>query len=113
MTAKNSAKLLEKVLNSFLDLGGRDRLDNFNCGHNGTGVVRDIDVEGGVHLAIRVIRGRVFYHRDLLAKLSSKANGCLHTRVCYEPDDDELMNAMLFEQQIKVGIGKTTGTPML
>ena len=27
----------------------RDRVDDFICGHNGTGVVRDIDVESGVH----------------------------------------------------------------
>jgi hypothetical protein len=35
------------------------RVDDFICGHNGTGVVREIDVESGVHL-IRIIRGRVF-----------------------------------------------------
>jgi hypothetical protein len=29
------------------------------CRHNGTGVVREIAVEIGVHLFIRVIRGRV------------------------------------------------------
>ena len=31
----------------------------------------------------------------------------------YESDDDELMNAMLFELQIQIGIGKAAGTPML
>src|SRR5262245_57599885 len=61
----------------------------------------------------RVIRGRVFYHRHLVAKLSGKANRCLHARVCYEPDDDELMNAMLLKLQIQIGVGKATGTPML
>jgi hypothetical protein len=30
------------------------------CGHNDTGVVRDIDVESGVHLLIRVIRRHAF-----------------------------------------------------
>lgn len=67
----------------------------------------------GVHLFIREIRGRVFYHRDLVAKLSGKANSCRHARGCYEPDDDELMNAMRFELQIQIGVGKATGTPML
>src|SRR5882762_239646 len=32
------------------------RVDDFICGQNGTGVVRDIDVESGVHLLIRLIR---------------------------------------------------------
>jgi hypothetical protein len=65
----------------------RERVDDRICGHNGPGVVRDIDVESGVHLLIRVTRGRVFYHRDFVAKLSGIANNCLHARVCYEPDD--------------------------
>src|SRR5207253_7439744 len=42
----------------------------------------------------------VLYHGDLVAQLGGKANRCLHARVCYEPDDDELVDAMLFELQI-------------
>src|SRR5229473_5321873 len=56
-------------------LDRRDQVDDFICGHNGTGVVWDIDVESGVHLLIRVIRRRVFYHRHPVAELSGKANG--------------------------------------
>ena len=66
-----------------------------------------------MHFLIRVIRGRVFYHRDLVAKLSGKANSCLHARVCYEPDDDELVDAVLFELQVQIRVGKAAGTPML
>src|SRR5215470_9612503 len=33
--------------------------------------------------------------------------------MCYEPDDDESVNAMLFELQIQVCVGKAAGTPML
>jgi len=40
---------------------------------------------------------RVFYHRDLVAKLSGKANGGFDAGICYESDDDELVNAMLFK----------------
>jgi hypothetical protein len=69
-------------------------------GHNGTGIAGD---EGGVHELICVIRGRVFYFGDVVAKLSGKANRRFHARVCYQPDDDELMNAMLFELQIQIG----------
>src|SRR5262249_13511823 len=75
----------------------RNRVDDFLCGHNGTGVVRDINVESGVHLLIRVIRRCIFYHRDFVAKLSGKANGRRDAGVCYESDDDELLNAVLLE----------------
>jgi hypothetical protein len=88
-------------------------LDDLLCGHNGIGVVREIDIESGVHRLIRVIRGRVLYHRDLVAKLSGKADGCLHARVCDEPDDDELMNAVLLQQQIEISVGEAAGAPML
>src|SRR5215510_1645721 len=97
----------------FLRLERRDRVDDFICGHNGTGVVRDIDVEGSVHLFIRVARRRVFYHRDLVAKLSPITNSCLHTGVRYESYDDELMDAVLLELQIQICVGKAAGTPML
>src|SRR5262245_16643301 len=77
------------------------------------GVIRDIDVERGVHLLSRVIRRRVFYHRNLVAKLSGKANSRLDARMRYEPDDDELMNTMLLELQIQICVGEATRTPML
>ena len=66
-----------------------------------------------MHFLIRVIRGRVFYHRDLVATLSGKANNCLHARVRYEPDDDELVDAVLFKLQIQIDISNATGTSML
>jgi len=96
-----------------LGLERRDRVDDLSCGHNGTGVVWDIDVESGVHLLIRVTRGRVFHHRDLVAKLSAIAYGRLHTRMRDEFDDDELMDAVFLELQIQIRVGETTGTPML
>ena len=96
-----------------LGLDGRDQADDFICGHNGTGVARDIDVESGVHLLIRVIRRRVFYHRDLVAELSGKANGRFDAGMCNEPNDDELMDAVLLELQIQICVGEATGAPML
>src|SRR4029450_2424586 len=32
--------------------------------------------------------------------------------MCYETDDDELVDAVLLQQQIEVGIGEAAGTPM-
>jgi len=79
----------------------RDRVDDLACGHSITGIVRNIDVESGVHVYIRVVCCRVFYHCDLVAKLSGITNSCLHTRVRYESRDDELMEAVLLELQIQ------------
>jgi hypothetical protein len=63
-----------------------------------------------VHLLIRVTRGRVFHHRDLVAKLSAIAYGRLDTRMRDESDDDELMDAVFLELQIQIRVGETTGT---
>ena len=50
-----------------------------------------------MHLRIRVIRRRIFYHRDLVAELSGKADGRFDAGMCDQPDDDELMNAVFLE----------------
>src|SRR5580658_8588358 len=33
--------------------------------------------------------------------------------MCYQPHDDELMDAVFLELQIQIRVGETTGTPML
>src|SRR5205807_1780868 len=81
--------------------------------HDRTGIVREIDVESGVHLLIRVIRSRVFYHRDVVAELSGKANGRFDAGMGYEPDNDELVDAVLLELQIQIRVGEAAGTPVL
>src|SRR3974377_176906 len=88
---------LSTAHSSSLGLDRRDRADDFLCGDNGAGVVRDVDVERGMHLFIRVIRRRVFYHRDLVAELSGVANGRFDAGMCYQSDHNELMDAVLFE----------------
>src|SRR5580765_1950858 len=72
--------------------GRGDRVDDVVGGHDRARVVRDIDVERGVHLFIRVARGRVSHHRDLIPELGGKANGRLDAGVRDEADDDELVN---------------------
>jgi hypothetical protein len=59
----------------FKDLGWTDRVDKFICGYDRAGVVWDFDLEGGVHLLIRLTCGRVFYHRHLVAELGGISNG--------------------------------------
>ena len=79
----------------------------------GIGVVWEIDVESGMHLLIRVIRGGVFYHHDLVAKLCAIAYCRLDTHMRDDPYDDELMDAVFLELQIQICVGETTGTPIL
>ena len=78
-----------------------------------TGVIWDIDFECGVHVLVRVACGRVFHHRDLIAKLSGIANGGLHTGMRDQPHDDQFMNPVFLEVQVQIRVGETAGTPML
>src|SRR5262249_589779 len=91
----------------------RERVDDFICGHNGIGVVWDIDVERGVHLVIRIAGGRVLHHRDIVTKLSGITNRGLQTGVCDESHHDELMDAVFLELHIQIRVGEATGPPML
>src|SRR6266705_2992627 len=68
----------------FLVPGGlerRDRVDNLTCGHDGAGVVRNVDVESGVHFDTRIICCRVSYHRHHV--LSSFAFTYIEYQSCW------------------------------
>ena len=67
----------------------------------------------GVHLFIRVTRRRIPYHRHFVAKLSGEANGRFDAGMRYEPDNNELMDAVLLELKIQICVGEATRTPML
>jgi hypothetical protein len=61
-------------------LESRDRVDDLSRADNGTGVVREIDVERGMHLRIRVTRRRPddiddAAHRKREARLSAPRSG--------------------------------------
>src|ERR1044071_495648 len=81
--------------------------------HHLSGVVRDVDVQGGVHVILGVARGRVLHHGHVVAQLGGEAHGGLDAGVSDQPDDDELVYAVLLELQIEVGIGEGAGAPML
>src|SRR5499427_10795903 len=85
-----------------------DRGNDLLRAYDGTGVVRHVDVERGMHHLVRVIRRRALHHGDVIAELSGKANGCFDTGVRDQPDDDELMDAVLLELQIEVGDNSVT-----
>src|ERR1700731_1385764 len=91
----------------------RQPVDYLIRGHDGTGVSRNIDVESGVHLLVRVIRRRVSYHRDPIAQLSGETNGRFEACMRDEPHDDELLHAALPELQIQIGIREAARAPML
>ena len=65
---------LRREVTARITLERRDRVDDLSRRHIDTGVVWNIDVESGVHRFIRLIRGRVFYHRDLVAELTGITN---------------------------------------
>src|SRR5207248_10846809 len=73
----------------------QDRSHDLRCADDVAGILREIDVERGLHLLVRVIGRCVFDPRDLVAELSGKANGRFDTGMRYQSDDDELMNAMV------------------
>jgi hypothetical protein len=66
-----------------------------------------------VHHLIRVIRDRVSHYRDIVAKLGRVSDGGLDAGVRDQPNDDELLYAVLLELQVKIGVRKTAGAPML
>src|SRR5262245_66138509 len=68
---------------------GSDHVDDFLCGQNGTCVVRQIDVESGVHLRVRVIRRRVLHHRDVVAELGGETDGRFDAGMRDEADDGQ------------------------
>src|SRR5262249_54218576 len=89
-----------------------NRGDDFLCRDNSGGVVRHVDVERGVHHLVRVIRRRVSYHGDLVAEFGGIAHGRFDAGMRDQADDDQLMDAVLLELQIQVGVGETAGAPM-
>src|SRR5262245_3146646 len=66
-----------------------------------------------MHLSIRVIGSGILYHRDLVAELCGETNGGFNAGVRNHSDNDEFVNAVLLELEIQIGVGKSTGTPML
>ena len=52
----------------------KDFQEQFQAHSSVTLYAIEIDVKSGVHHFVRVIRGRIFYHRDLVAKLSGITN---------------------------------------
>src|SRR3974390_2723482 len=99
-------------MSSSLDFDRRDRADDFLCGDNGAGVVRDIDVEGDMHHLVRVIRRRILNDGDLRTELGGIAHSRFDAGMRDKSDDDELMDAVLLELQVEVGVGEATGTPV-
>jgi len=58
-------------------------------------VVRDIDVERGVHHFVRVIRRRVPDHGDFVTELGGVADGRFDAGVSYQANYDQPMDAVL------------------
>src|SRR5262249_37071133 len=104
-----------------LSTGDRDPIDVAACArdggndllsaYDGTRVVRNVDVERGVHHLVRVIRRRVLNDGDVITEFGGIAHSRFDAGMRNESDDDELMDAVLLELQVQVGIGEAAGTP--
>src|SRR5215831_3848634 len=93
-------------------VGSRDRRNDLTGSYDRTRVVRDIDVEGSMHHLVCVVRGRVLNDGDVITELGGVAHGRFDAGVRDESDDDELMDVVLLELQVQVGVGEATGTPV-
>jgi hypothetical protein len=58
-------------------------------------------------MVIRIARGRVLHHRDVVSKLGRGPHGCLHPGVRDKSHDDEPMDSMPLELQIQIRVGET------
>src|SRR5262249_41253347 len=90
-----------------------DHVDELCSRHDATCVVRKIHVEGGMHLRIGIVGGRVLHHRHLIAEFGGEPYGRLEARMGDESDHDKVLNAVRFQKQVQVGIGESARAPML
>ena len=81
-------------------LARRHQVDDLVRDHDGGRVSRNIDVESGMHLLVRVIRRRVAYDGNPVAELSSIANGPFKASMGNQPHHNELLYAVLLELKI-------------
>src|SRR5262249_15310257 len=58
-------------------------------------------------------RRRILNDGDVITELGGEAHSRFDAGMRDEADDDELMDAVLLELQVQVGVGEATGTPML
>src|SRR5262245_10008613 len=89
-----------------------DRTHDFLRAHD-AGVVREIDIERGAHVLVRVVGRRVAHDGNLVAKLSGIADRRLDAGMRDESDHDELVDAVLLELQIQISVGEAAGAPVL
>src|SRR6516225_1126788 len=89
-----------------------DRGNDLLRAYDDTGVVRHVDVERGVHHLVRVIRRSVLHHGNVITELGGIAHSRFDAGMRNESDDDELMDAVLLELQVQIGVGETAGTPV-
>src|SRR5262249_10553475 len=76
-------------------------------------VLRRADLQECLHVVPSVARDGVLHQRHLVSQLRRMAHRRVDAGVRDEPDDDELVNAVLLELQIQIGVGEPAGAPVL
>ena len=91
----------------------RQRGDQFFGGQDRVSEGRTIQLmRGAHHLALE--RGRCILHQgDVVAELHREAACRLDTSVCQQTDNNDFLDAVLFELLVEIRVGKATLRPML
>src|SRR5215510_2056462 len=101
------------LLVSFSTADSVHRCDQFFRREYRPGIVRSVDLERRFHFVPAVAANGIVHQRDFVPQLRRIANGRVDAGVHAQADHDQLMNAVLLELQIEVGVGKAAGAPVL
>src|SRR3989442_668620 len=82
-------------------------------GQNSVREARPVDLVRRVHAFRLKGSGRILNQGDVVAKLHAKASGTLDAGVGYHADEDDLLDPMLCELGVEVGIGEAALCPVL
>src|SRR2546429_6519247 len=82
-------------------------------GQNSVREARPVDLVRRVHAFRLKGSGRILNQGDVVAKLHAKASGALDAGVGYHADEDDLLDPMLCELGVEVGIGEAALCPVL
>ncbi len=74
---------------------------------------RPVDLVRRVHAFLVEGSGRIRNEGDVVAQLHAKASGTLDAGVGYHADEDDVLDPMLCELGVKIGIGEAALCPVL
>src|SRR6266542_4962926 len=113
MATPRKMKCRLALISSFSSADFLDRRDQFLRRENSPGIVGRVDLERGFHFVPAVAPDGIVHQPDFVAQLRSIANGRVDAGIRAYADHDQLVNAVLLELQIEIGVGEPAGAPVL